>query len=483
VGTAWWASLTIAGSGTVASTSVVCVAVALVHWVTYERAGLYHARVIAERTAELSRLVRCTAGIGLGVGLATRAQPLFVPIATVAGATLFTAVVVATGRGALRAWLTTQRTRGRFRRPVALVGVGPETEEVYDLLSEHPELGFDAVAVLGERAAADRVGLGHLWRDSSQGIGAALADIEVTGVFVIASCMDPVELNQTTRELLGVGLRVQVVSHLTGFASRRLQVRTLAYRQVIDLEPLELSPWQVTAKRCTDVVVAALVLVPTSFVIGVCALLIRLGDGGPALFRQTRIGQDGRPFSVLKLRTMVIDAEQRKQALVDESNERAGPLFKMERDPRLTRVGYWLDLTSLNELPQLWNVLRGDMSLVGPRPALPEEHQEFDPALQARTVVRPGITGLWQVEARDNASFEAYRRFDLHYVENWSISLDAVILVATAEAVIARVLRQLTGRGTAALQPNPPREPPSASDYRSRDADRRQRTDRRRGHS
>ena len=148
-----------------------------------------------------------------------------------------------------------------------------------------------------------------------------------------------------------MGVHVQLLSNVTGFASRRVQVRTLAYRQVIELERLELAPWQVTAKRCSDMVIAAMVLVPASDAIGLCALLIKLTDGGSVLFRQTRVGLNGRPFQVLKLRTMVTDADARRAALVNESNERAGPLFKMDRDPRLTAIGYWLDLTSLNELP------------------------------------------------------------------------------------------------------------------------------------
>ncbi len=166
-------------------------------------------------------------------------------------------------------------------------------------------------------------------------------------------------------------------------------------------------------------------------------MLIKLEDGGPVLFRQRRVGLHGREFEILKFRTMVVDAEARLAAL-RQSNERVGPLFKMDHDPRITRIGRLLRATSLDELPQLFNVLNGSMSLVGPRPALPREVAEFPVALNARHQVRPGITGLWQVEARDNPAFEAYLRLDLFYVENWSLALDLMILLGTIDHIVLR---------------------------------------------
>ena len=145
------------------------------------------------------------------------------------------------------------------------------------------------------------------------------------------------------------------------------------------------------------------------------------------------------------MRTMMLDAEEQLTELID-LNERQGPLFKMTDDPRVTRVGRIIRELNIDELPQLWNVLRGDMSLVGPRPALPAEFALFDSRLRARANVLPGITGLWQVEARDNPSFEAYARLDLFYVENWSPMLDLTILVSTIESELGRVARRLVRR-------------------------------------
>jgi lipopolysaccharide/colanic/teichoic acid biosynthesis glycosyltransferase len=171
-------------------------------------------------------------------------------------------------------------------------------------------------------------------------------------------------------------------------------------------------------------------------------LAIKLQDGGPVFYRQDRVGLNRRIFGLIKLRTMVPDAAQRLGE-VEERNERKGPLFKLADDPRVTKVGKFLRASSIDEIPQLLNVLRGEMSVVGPRPALPAEFAQFDDDLVERALVPPGITGLWQVEARDNPSFRAYRRLDLFYVDNWSIGFDVAIMVGTARMLIATTLGAL----------------------------------------
>ncbi|MHA6795999.1 sugar transferase [Pseudonocardia bannensis] len=174
-----------------------------------------------------------------------------------------------------------------------------------------------------------------------------------------------------------------------------------------------------------------LVLLPVFVAIGVAVKL----DGGPVFFRQTRVGRGGSAFRMIKFRSMVVDAEQRRLDLLD-ANEGAGPLFKMRHDPRVTRVGRLLRRYSLDELPQLFNVLGGSMSLVGPRPPLPEEVLTYSREQHRRLHVRPGLTGLWQVSGRSNLSWEESIRLDLRYVENWSLALDALILWKTLGAVM-----------------------------------------------
>ena len=166
-------------------------------------------------------------------------------------------------------------------------------------------------------------------------------------------------------------------------------------------------------------------------------IAIRLDSKGSIFFSQVRVGRDARPFRVLKLRTMVVDAEQQLATLLDK-NEADGPLFKIKHDPRITRVGRILRKTSIDELPQLWNVVRGDMSLVGPRPALPHETEAWDSLLIQRLRVKPGITGMWQVQGRSNASFDDYTRLDLYYVDNWSLLIDLAILSKTIPVVLAQ---------------------------------------------
>ena len=167
----------------------------------------------------------------------------------------------------------------------------------------------------------------------------------------------------------------------------------------------------------------------------VIALAIRLDDRGPVFFKQIRVGRDGQTFKLFKFRTMVVDAEQRKLQL-DALNEGAGVMFKMRRDPRVTKVGGGLRRWSLDELPQLFNVLIGDMSLVGPRPALPLEVARYGDHMRRRLVVKPGLTGLWQVSGRSGLPWEEAFRLDLRYVDNWSIVLDLQILWKTWSAVI-----------------------------------------------
>jgi lipopolysaccharide/colanic/teichoic acid biosynthesis glycosyltransferase len=164
-------------------------------------------------------------------------------------------------------------------------------------------------------------------------------------------------------------------------------------------------------------------------------VIIRLSDRGPGLFRQTRVGRNGRAFTVYKFRTMVVDAEERKSHLAG-LNETDGVLFKMRRDPRVTAVGGWLRRWSLDEVPQLINVLIGDMSMVGPRPALPQEAALYGDHVRRRLAVKPGMTGLWQVNGRSDLSWDESVRLDLRYVENWSFILDLQILWKTTSAVL-----------------------------------------------
>jgi len=217
-------------------------------------------------------------------------------------------------------------------------------------------------------------------------------------------------------------------------AGPRTTIRPVAGLPLLHVDHAELSGVKRTVKTIFDLAFATTALCVLSPLFAFIAAAIRLREGGPVLFAQTRIGKDGQPFTVLKFRTMVPDAERRREAL-RELDEGDGLLFKVRQDPRVTATGSWLRRRSLDELPQLFNVLLGEMSLIGPRPPLPSEAAGYGLDVRRRLVVKPGMTGLWQVNGRSDLSREDAVRLDLRYVENWSLALDLQILWKTCAAV------------------------------------------------
>jgi exopolysaccharide biosynthesis polyprenyl glycosylphosphotransferase len=191
------------------------------------------------------------------------------------------------------------------------------------------------------------------------------------------------------------------------------------------------------SKRSFDVVMSMIALVLLAPLFVAVALVVKLQDGGPVFFRQARVGRDGKVFRMLKFRSMVLDAEERL-AEVRALNDFEGVLFKIKEDPRMTRAGRWMRRYSVDELPQLLNVLRGEMSLVGPRPPLSSEVDRYADDAHRRLLVRPGLTGLWQVSGRSSLSWDESVRLDLYYVDNWSMTADLVIIAKTVRAVLSK---------------------------------------------
>lgn len=399
---------------------------------------LYRARVCGVRAVETVRLARAAVLSGVIALLVAPRLTTELSVFRAGVGALLTLVFLLIARGLYVGALRRGRAEGRFCRPVVLVGAGAEAEELYRLVDQHPEVGYRIVGVVGPTSELYR------WADTvdRRGDFNDLFDLLESGhansVIVATSDVPSHELNKMTRALLREDVHVHLSSGLRGIAQSRLRSLPIAHEPLFYLEANSLAPWQRRLKRVIDVAVSAVLLVVLLPVLIVAAIAIKLGDRGPVFFRQERVGFGGKPFTLFKLRTMVTDAESRSVDL-SADNQRTGPLFKLTRDPRRTRVGHVLERTSIDELPQLLNVLRGEMSLVGPRPALQHEVEQFDDELLDRQSVVPGITGLWQVEGRDNPEFGVYRRLDLFYVENWSVSLDLVILLSTAQAVIARL--------------------------------------------
>ncbi len=228
-----------------------------------------------------------------------------------------------------------------------------------------------------------------------------------------------------------------VAAEIHGAAPRRVAPRLLGRRLVLSVRPSRRPAMADMAKSLLDRVGGALVLAAVAPLLFFLVVAVRLETPGDGFFTQTRAGRDGRPFEMFKIRTMVADAEQRRSELED-LNEGAGPLFKLAHDPRVTKMGRLLRRTSLDELPQLWNVVRGEMSLIGPRPALPHETAEYDDWIRRRLSVKPGMTGLWQVSGRSRLGWNDAVRLDLDYVDNWTLGGDLTIASRTVGAVLRR---------------------------------------------
>jgi exopolysaccharide biosynthesis polyprenyl glycosylphosphotransferase len=403
---------------------------------------LYLARVATMRTVEQAGLVRACILLMAGAAALTGVRGLDVLPARIAVQGMLAFLCLSVARTSYRGWLTAARRNGRFTRPVLIVGVDEQTTEICDVMADHPELGFEPVGVIGDRDEAERAELGHLWVGELEDLMTVVDTGTVTGAIVSSTAVDAATLNDVTRTLLDRRCHVHLSTGITGIDQRRIQPVHLGYEPLLYLEPLALTRGQLLAKRVLDVVISATVAVLVAPVVAVSALAIKVQDRGPVLFRQRRVGRDGELFTILKLRTMAVGAEEHLDELLPY-NERNGPLFKMEDDPRVTRVGRLLRSLSIDELPQLWNVLRGDMSLVGPRPALPSEARCFGERLRTRTQVMPGVTGLWQVEARTSGSMHTYERLDLFYIENWSVGLDVMVIIATLEEELVKFVRRL----------------------------------------
>jgi exopolysaccharide biosynthesis polyprenyl glycosylphosphotransferase len=396
---------------------------------------LYRSRVAAIRSEEVARLGRVAVVSAIAAVVADQLVELALsPAQAVAGA-ICVFLLLVFGRGRYQMWISRKRSVGQFARPVVVVGNSDEVSSLVELFYESPELGFAPVGISGSREAHTDPNV--RWLGDSGNVLSMVARSGATGVVIATGSMSSEALNRLVRELHNASIHVHLSSGLTGVNRRRLRVQPVGYEPLIYIEPAKLSKAQDAAKRTLDIVGSTVALVLFAPLIITAAIAVKWSDGGPAFFRQERTGRRGQTFTIFKLRTMCVDAEERLSE-VQAQNERQGPLFKLEDDPRVTRVGRFLRTSSIDELPQLLNVLTGTMSLVGPRPALPLEVSEFDGRLVDRLQVRPGMSGLWQVEARDKASFSAYRRLDLYYVENWSLWLDLAILLKTGGVVLRK---------------------------------------------
>ncbi len=430
-------SATVAFGGIRAGEVVYTLVAAGIGLFSLRSSGMWNAHRLAMRSAELASIARASASIFGGVVILDRFFGPALRLRWIAAAAVLAFAFLVIWRSLYRSWLAVSRRQGRLVRTTLIVGTDQRALELVRTAEIHPEAGMRVVGIVGDRAEAVAADRGGLWTGELADLTAAVADAAPQRIVVSSNEIDAGVLAGLIRAEHAGGAEVIVHAGLPGFDASRVTVSAMANEALLHVESATSSLAARAAKRAFDIVVAGAMLIVAAPILAVVAILVKKEDRGPVFFRQQRVGRDDVEFGMLKFRTMCVDAEARLAAM-QADNQRSGPLFKLARDPRVTKIGHVLRRTSLDELPQLINVLKGDMSLVGPRPALRSEVAEFPAELHARHAVRPGITGLWQVEARDNPAFDAYQRLDLHYVENWSLGLDIVILLATAEQLLMR---------------------------------------------
>jgi exopolysaccharide biosynthesis polyprenyl glycosylphosphotransferase len=348
-------------------------------------------------------------------------------------------VLLLVGRYGQRKWLHRRRKLGRFQHRVLAVGARDAIEELAAELAAEPYLGLQLVGVcLPTPSGAQSVGDVPVVGSLTQVIDAIQECAADTVAVTAGPGMSPEVLRQLSWELEGTGVDLVVAPALLDAVGPRIAARPVAGLPFLHIEEPELSGPRQLLKGIVEWIVSTVAFILICPVLAAIALTIRIDSAGSPVFRQTRVGRRGQEFTVYKLRTMYADAETRLEALREHNDAVDSLLFKMRDDPRVTRVGRFLRRWSLDELPQLWNVVRGDMALVGPRPPLPSEVSKYDQEIARRLLVRPGITGLWQVSGRSDLSWKDSIRLDLYYVENWSLALDAMIVWKTVFAVFRR---------------------------------------------
>ncbi len=352
-------------------------------------------------------------------------------------------------RRALRGLLRQERAVGRMRHRVIIAGTQRTASQMVARLKRDPAVCYDVVGV----CMVDVGTPGRRSTDVPSASGTALTGIPVLGDmaevplaataagadFIILSATDAVSLSEARKiewELEDQGVGLIVAPTVADVAGARVAVASVSGMQLMHVEAPRFRGGKRVLKTAADRLGAAAIMAVLALPLAILAVAVKVSSPGPVLYRQVRVGRDHRPFEMLKFRSMYVDAEERLAELAD-SSEGNGVLFKMKHDPRVTPVGRILRRFSLDELPQLINVLKGEMSIVGPRPPLPREVEQWEDHVSRRQLVKPGITGLWQVSGRSDLSWEESVRLDLHYTQNWTLGLDALILLRTAWAVVA----------------------------------------------
>jgi exopolysaccharide biosynthesis polyprenyl glycosylphosphotransferase len=330
-------------------------------------------------------------------------------------------------------WL---RQTGRNTRNVLIVGAGPRAGYVQRVIQQNPSWGLNIVGFIDRQQPADRICVDTEEIYALEDTVPILQEKVVDEVIVACPRSMLADIVGVVDACALAGVPITLLSDLFGDYLPAPRSARFGSLPALSFAPVHHSRVKLALKRGIDILGSSLLLILAVPILAAASLAIRLTSPGPVLFRQVRCGLNGRQFVMLKLRTMYVDADRRKQELLD-LNEMDGPVFKIQNDPRVTPVGRVLRRLSIDELPQLWDVLRGDMSLVGPRPAVPVEVGEYQTFERRRLSMRPGLTCIWQVNGRNEIGFDDWVRLDLEYIDTWSLGNDLKILARTLPAVLS----------------------------------------------
>jgi exopolysaccharide biosynthesis polyprenyl glycosylphosphotransferase len=300
----------------------------------------------------------------------------------------------------------------------------------------NPEFGFHIIGFVDDHPAKGETDIGRFRALGSTDNLTEIMDTEEVDEVIITL---PWQYHRKIMSIMTLcerkGIRARIVPDMFQMRISHMQIEEFGGVPMIGIREVGIRGLSHLIKRGIDIVLAAFGLVITSPLLGLVALMIKLESPGPVLFAQERVGKNGQLFTLYKFRSMVVDAEAQKKEL-EALNEADGPLFKIKNDPRLTRLGKWIRRLSVDELPQLYNVLMGDMSVVGPRPPLPTEVEQYHEWHKRRLEVAPGLTGLSQVSGRSELTFDETALLDIYYIENWSPALDTKIFLQTIPRVL-----------------------------------------------
>lgn len=418
--------------------------------------GVYHRHVMGDGYQLNAFLIKGALFAGLMVCALNSILNVYVPLVTTGLALLCALLVTIIERFIIRQCVLFSREKGAYSYGTVLVGSPEGIEHALQFLSRKSQLNYHAIAVcpigldaqtgyvkavdvtaefkqrIREICGRDIATLPYCKNFAERAVAMGVQTVMVTDVMHRFSD----NFNTFVLDVEAMNLEVALITSAVDVSGHETNIRVIQGSTVMTISLPQYSPWAMFKKRVFDIVVSLVALVGTAIITIPVAIAIKVTDRGPIFYTQTRVGRRGKPFKMIKFRSMVVNADKMKAELAEESGQKGRFIFKMKNDPRITPVGKFIRKFSIDEFPQFLNVLRGDMSVVGPRPPLPEEVAQYNQTYATRMLVKPGITGPWQVSGRSNLSEEESEALDVTYVQNWSMLGDVVLLFRTVGAVV-----------------------------------------------